>query len=158
MASASLQGLTHAIQTCESRVEVRQFSASVTHQAALTLNNLESMTYYSYIWTPGSRYASREEQASAWKQGHKEECKALQRLIPRVPGPTVRLMARVLWKRCPSLTPLARFLTELVSRWTCSLYVVTAYGERKQVLSLGAALRICRAWLTTGKRRTMPKS
>lgn len=45
------------------------------------------------------RYASGKEQQLDWKSGHKEECKALERCAPNVPGPSVRLMARLLWKR-----------------------------------------------------------
>lgn len=43
------------------------------------------------------RYSSREAQKAAWP-AHKQECKALARMAPRVPPPTVRLAARVLWR------------------------------------------------------------
>jgi hypothetical protein len=46
-----------------------------------------------------ARYASREAQAAAWRSGYKEECAALVACAPRVPPPTVRLAARVLWRR-----------------------------------------------------------
>ena len=46
-----------------------------------------------------ARYASREAQAAAWREGYKEECAALMKCAPRVPPPTVRLAARVLWRR-----------------------------------------------------------
>ena len=46
-----------------------------------------------------ARYASREAQAAAWREGYKEECAALVKCAPRVPPPTVRLAARVLWRR-----------------------------------------------------------
>ena len=46
-----------------------------------------------------ARYASREAQAAAWRDGYKEECAALVACAPRVPPPTVRLAARVLWRR-----------------------------------------------------------
>ena len=45
-----------------------------------------------------ARYASREAQAAAWRDGYKEECAALVACAPRVPPPTVRLAARVLWR------------------------------------------------------------
>jgi SET and MYND domain-containing protein len=46
-----------------------------------------------------ARYASREAQAAAWREGYKEECAALVACAPGVPPPTVRLAARVLWRR-----------------------------------------------------------
>jgi len=46
-----------------------------------------------------ARYGSREAQAAAWKRGYKEECASLVKCAPRVPPPTVRLAARILWRR-----------------------------------------------------------
>ena len=46
-----------------------------------------------------ARYASREAQVAAWREGYMEECAALVACAPRVPPPTVRLAARVLWRR-----------------------------------------------------------
>jgi hypothetical protein len=47
-----------------------------------------------------ARYCSREHQAEAWRKGgYQSECKALVAGAPRVPPPTVRLAARVLWRR-----------------------------------------------------------
>ena len=47
-----------------------------------------------------ARYCSREHQAEAWRKGgYQSECKALVAGSPRVPPPTVRLAARVLWRR-----------------------------------------------------------
>ena len=46
-----------------------------------------------------ARYASREAQAAAWREGYKEECASLVACAPGVPPPTVRLAARVLWRR-----------------------------------------------------------
>jgi SET and MYND domain-containing protein len=46
-----------------------------------------------------ARYVSREAQAAAWRDGYKQECAALVRCAPHVPPPTVRLAARVLWRR-----------------------------------------------------------
>lgn len=46
-----------------------------------------------------ARYCSREHQRIAWNQGYKQECDSLVKLAPKVPPPTVRLAARVLWRR-----------------------------------------------------------
>lgn len=46
-----------------------------------------------------ARYASCEAQAAAWRSGYKEECASLVACAPRVPSPTVRLAARILWRR-----------------------------------------------------------
>ncbi|MEW5314814.1 MAG: hypothetical protein WDW38_006283 [Sanguina aurantia] len=46
-----------------------------------------------------ARYCSREHQKAAWSGGYREECAALVACSPRVPPSTVRLAARVLWKR-----------------------------------------------------------
>ncbi len=42
---------------------------------------------------------SKEHQRAAWVGGYKVECEALVRCAPRVPPPTVRLAARILWRR-----------------------------------------------------------
>jgi len=48
------------------------------------------------------QYADRAAERADWRDGHREECAALAACAPRVPPPTVRLAARVLWtrKRC----------------------------------------------------------
>ena len=46
-----------------------------------------------------ARYSSRQAQQAAWRDGYREECAALVACAPRVPPPTVRLAARVLWRR-----------------------------------------------------------
>lgn len=46
-----------------------------------------------------ARYVSRDAQVAAWKRGYKEECASLVNCAPRVPPATVRLAARVLWRR-----------------------------------------------------------
>lgn len=46
-----------------------------------------------------ARYKNKEEQQMDWKNGHKEECKALQMRAPDYPGPAVRLIARSLWRQ-----------------------------------------------------------
>jgi len=45
------------------------------------------------------QYADRAAERADWRDGHREECAALAACAPRVPPPTVRLAARVLWKR-----------------------------------------------------------
>ncbi len=51
-----------------------------------------------------ARYASKEAQRAAWKNGHQQECAALQ-ACGRIPPATIRLAARIYWKeqRCPSV-------------------------------------------------------
>lgn len=44
-----------------------------------------------------ARYASKHNQREAWAAGHKEECAALAACFPKVPPPTVRLVARLFW-------------------------------------------------------------
>ena len=46
-----------------------------------------------------ARYASRDAQAAAWREGYRWECAALVGCAPRVPTATVRLAARALWRR-----------------------------------------------------------
>ncbi len=46
-----------------------------------------------------ARYCSPEHQRAAWVAGYREECEALVRCAPQVPPPSVRLAARVLWRR-----------------------------------------------------------
>uniref|UniRef100_A0A7S0KUA5 SET domain-containing protein n=1 Tax=Micromonas pusilla TaxID=38833 RepID=A0A7S0KUA5_MICPS len=46
-----------------------------------------------------ARYVSRDAQVAAWKRGYKEECASLVNCAPRVPPATVRLAARILWRR-----------------------------------------------------------
>ncbi|KAG2493715.1 hypothetical protein HYH03_008228 [Edaphochlamys debaryana] len=50
-----------------------------------------------------ARYCSREHQRAAWAAGFRAECEALVRCAPRVPPPTVRLAARILWRRARAL-------------------------------------------------------
>ena len=44
-----------------------------------------------------ARYANKENQRKAWSTGHREECAALAKCHPRVPPPTVRLVAKMFW-------------------------------------------------------------
>eukprot|EP00877_Chromochloris_zofingiensis_P003146 jgi/Chrzof1/12832/Cz07g08320.t1 len=46
-----------------------------------------------------ARYCSREHQRAAWKAGYQQECAALVACAPKVPPPSVRLAARVLWRK-----------------------------------------------------------
>jgi len=46
-----------------------------------------------------ARFASRESQRAAWAAYYREECASLVACSPRVPPPTARLAARVLWRR-----------------------------------------------------------
>ena len=46
-----------------------------------------------------ARYASRDDQRLAWQLGHREECAALQACSPNIPPATVRLVARLFWRR-----------------------------------------------------------
>lgn len=46
-----------------------------------------------------ARYCCADHQRAAWGAGHKEECAALAACAPRVPPPTVRMLARALWRR-----------------------------------------------------------
>ena len=46
-----------------------------------------------------SRYSDKVSQKAARAAGHREECKALRRMAPRLPPLIVRLAARVLWRR-----------------------------------------------------------
>ncbi|CAD7705179.1 unnamed protein product [Ostreobium quekettii] len=46
-----------------------------------------------------ARYDSLDHQRRDWEDGYREECAALRRVAPRVPPATVRLAARVFWKR-----------------------------------------------------------
>ncbi|GMH37562.1 hypothetical protein BSKO_05435 [Bryopsis sp. KO-2023] len=46
-----------------------------------------------------AKYCSKEHQRLDWGSGYKEECEALRRCAPRIPTPTIRLLARVLWKK-----------------------------------------------------------
>ncbi|GFR52583.1 hypothetical protein Agub_g15176, partial [Astrephomene gubernaculifera] len=50
-----------------------------------------------------ARYCCKEHQRAAWVAGYKTECEALVRCAPRVPPPTVRLAARILWRRARAL-------------------------------------------------------
>ncbi|GIL49275.1 hypothetical protein Vafri_5404 [Volvox africanus] len=50
-----------------------------------------------------ARYCCKDHQRLAWAAGYKEECEALVRCSPRVPPPTIRLAARLLWRRARSL-------------------------------------------------------
>mmetsp|Transcript_37672 Transcript_37672/g.106431 ORF Transcript_37672/g.106431 Transcript_37672/m.106431 type:complete len:504 (+) Transcript_37672:48-1559(+) len=45
-----------------------------------------------------ARYGSRESQAAAWATEARQECTALAACSPRVPPPTIRLVARLLWR------------------------------------------------------------
>jgi hypothetical protein len=45
-----------------------------------------------------ARYCSAEHQRAAWGGGHRDECAALCACAPRVPPPTVRMLARALWR------------------------------------------------------------
>lgn len=46
-----------------------------------------------------ARYASRDSQRLAWQLHHREECVALQACNPKVPPPSVRLVAQLFWRR-----------------------------------------------------------
>ncbi len=46
-----------------------------------------------------ARYANQQNQRSAWSSGHREECAALAACRPHVPPPTVRLIAKLLWRQ-----------------------------------------------------------
>lgn len=46
-----------------------------------------------------AHYCSRQHQKAAWRAYYKQECAALLACAPHVPPPTVRLAARVLWRR-----------------------------------------------------------
>lgn len=46
-----------------------------------------------------AHYDSRECQKAAWKAYHRQECAALVACAPHVPPATVRLAARVLWRK-----------------------------------------------------------
>ena len=46
-----------------------------------------------------ARYANKHNQRAAWSAGHREECAALKGCHPQLPPPTVRLVARVLWRQ-----------------------------------------------------------
>jgi SET and MYND domain-containing protein len=46
-----------------------------------------------------AHYCSREHQKAAWRAYYKKECAALVACAPHVPPATVRLAARVLWRR-----------------------------------------------------------
>ncbi len=46
-----------------------------------------------------ARYANKQNQRSAWSSGHREECAALAACRPHVPPPTVRLIAKLFWRR-----------------------------------------------------------
>ena len=46
-----------------------------------------------------ARYASKDDQRLAWQLGHREECAALQACSPHTPPATVRLVARLCWRR-----------------------------------------------------------
>lgn len=46
-----------------------------------------------------AHYCSRDHQKAAWKAYYKQECAALGACAPHVPPATVRLAARVLWRR-----------------------------------------------------------
>ncbi|GLI61325.1 hypothetical protein VaNZ11_003682 [Volvox africanus] len=50
-----------------------------------------------------AHYCCKEHQRLAWTAGYKEECEALVRCSPRVPPPTIRMAARLLWRRARSL-------------------------------------------------------
>jgi hypothetical protein len=52
-----------------------------------------------------ARYCCKEHQKLAWEAGYKVECEALVRCAPRVPPPTVRLAARLLWRRARCAAP-----------------------------------------------------
>ena len=45
------------------------------------------------------RYRDKVSQKAAWEAGHREECKALRCIAPGLPPLTVRMAARVLWRR-----------------------------------------------------------
>jgi len=47
-----------------------------------------------------ARYCCREHQVEAWRRGYQRECKALVASAPRrIPTPSIRLVARTLWRR-----------------------------------------------------------
>lgn len=46
-----------------------------------------------------ARYADKQNQRSAWSSGHREQCAALAACRPRVPPPTVRLIAKLFWRQ-----------------------------------------------------------
>jgi hypothetical protein len=46
-----------------------------------------------------AHYCSREHQKAAWKAYYRQECAALVACAPHAPPATVRLAARVLWRR-----------------------------------------------------------
>lgn len=46
-----------------------------------------------------ARYADKHTQRAAWSAGHREECAALKGCHPHLPPPTVRLVARLLWRQ-----------------------------------------------------------
>ena len=45
------------------------------------------------------RYIDKASQKAAWAAGHREECKAMRRVAPRLPPTMVRLASRVLWRK-----------------------------------------------------------
>jgi hypothetical protein len=45
-----------------------------------------------------ARYCCADHQRVAWGGSHREECAALSACAPRVPPPTVRMLARALWR------------------------------------------------------------
>ena len=66
-----------------------------------------------------ARYASRDNQRLAWQQGHREECPALQACNPNKPPPTVRLVARLCWRRDRYVARATRNACNLYKPW-CS--------------------------------------
>eukprot|EP01052_Picozoa_sp_SAG31_P012934 SAG31_NODE_766_length_12239_cov_16.248435_4_plen_749_part_00 len=46
-----------------------------------------------------ARYSSKKAQLAAWRDGYREECAALVACSPHIPPPTIRLAARILWRR-----------------------------------------------------------
>ena len=42
-------------------------------------------------------FANRQHQKLAWQAGHKQECAGLSKMQPKMPPPTLRLAARILW-------------------------------------------------------------
>ena len=73
------------------------YDDQVSHRCHLTFESVQSPLRCGGC--KHARYASKANQRIAWSTGHRQECAALQACHPEVPPPTVRLIARLFWRR-----------------------------------------------------------
>ena len=94
---ASLQIQPGSRVLCESAASAVLYDSEVPRRCHLSFELAQ--TPLRCAGCKHARYASKENQRSAWSSGHREECAALAACRPHVPPPTVRLIAKLFWRQ-----------------------------------------------------------